>query len=237
VFNPETGELWLYYRAVNTQNQIFLVRGTAPSLWSTPTLVASGSNHTIVSPTVVRRGEGDWLMWSVNSGAVGCSSSSTTVEMRRSIDGVHWSDPVTTDLVEEGAFAWHIDVEWIAARSEFWAVYNVKVPGSCTTAALHFATSIDGLRWDVQPGAVLVRGAIPAFDDIVYRASLLYDDPSRSVTLWYSGARFGDSGYAWRIATEVVGLDVFLARVTSALQLGTVPPVSIAPPLTNADAP
>jgi len=82
VFNPETNELWLYYRRVTTQNEIFLVRGGAPTVWSLPTLVVTGANHTVVSPTVVRRGRGDWLMWSVNSGASGCSSSSTTVELR-----------------------------------------------------------------------------------------------------------------------------------------------------------
>ncbi|HMH25139.1 MAG TPA: hypothetical protein VK542_00990, partial [Gemmatimonadaceae bacterium] len=68
VFNPETNELWLYYRSVTTENQIWLIRGSALSTWSSPTLVASGINHTIVSPTVARRGGGDWLMWSVNSG-------------------------------------------------------------------------------------------------------------------------------------------------------------------------
>jgi len=56
VFNPETNELWLYYRAVTNENEILLIRGSGPSTWSPPTLVASGTNHTIVSPTVVRRG-------------------------------------------------------------------------------------------------------------------------------------------------------------------------------------
>ncbi|MFL5574312.1 MAG: hypothetical protein ACJ78R_12440, partial [Gemmatimonadaceae bacterium] len=58
VFNPETNELWLYYRKVTSANEIFLVRGGKPTQWSTPTLVERGSNHTIVSPTVVRRGQG-----------------------------------------------------------------------------------------------------------------------------------------------------------------------------------
>ncbi|HMG13550.1 MAG TPA: hypothetical protein VK571_10250, partial [Gemmatimonadaceae bacterium] len=54
VFNPETNELWLYYRGVNTQNEIFLIRGSGPSRWSAPELVASAPNHSIVSPSVVR---------------------------------------------------------------------------------------------------------------------------------------------------------------------------------------
>ena len=238
VFNPETSELWLYYRRVTTENQIFLVRGGAPTLWSPPTLVARGSNHTIVSPTVVRRDVGDWLMWSVNSGASGCTSNSTTVELRRSTDGVNWSDPVTTDLSEANAFAWHVDVEWIPAKGEFWAIYNVKIPGSCTTSALHFARSGDGVHWVVEPAPVLVRGAIPAFADIVYRASLIYDETSDVITLWYSGARFENGRYTWRIATESLSALAFFDRVTTlVLGTGSGPTVTSAPPLSDADAP
>ena len=238
VFNPETNELWLYYRRVPTQNEIFLVRGGAPTVWSLPTLVVTGANHTVVSPTVVRRGRGDWLMWSVNSGASGCSSSSTTVELRQSTDGVNWSDPITTDLSEQTAFAWHVDVEWIPFKGEFWMLYNVKIPGSCTTSALHFARSADGVHWAVEPGPVLVRGAIPAFADIVYRASLIYDETSDTITLWYSGARFENGRYTWRIATEHLNAFAFFGRVTAPLA-GTVPvpAVTSAPPLTDADAP
>jgi hypothetical protein len=239
VFNPETNELWLYYRSVTTTNDIFLVRGSAPTRWSSPTLVARGSNHTIVSPTVVRRGQGDWMMWSVNSGATGCASSATTVELRRSTDGINWSDPVATDLSEETVFAWHIDVQWIPSKGEFWATFNVKIPGSCTTSALHFAKSVDGLHWVVEPGPVLVRGAIPAFTDIVYRASLLYDETTDIITLWYSGARFDNNRYTWRIATESLGASAFFGRVATPLPggAGTGQGVTDAPPLTDADAP
>ncbi|MGH7605255.1 MAG: hypothetical protein ACRENK_14830 [Gemmatimonadaceae bacterium] len=237
VFNPPTNELWLYYRSVTTQNQIFLIRGRSPTAWSEPTLVVSGINHTVVSPTVVRRGDGDWMMWSVNSGTAGCSGASTTVEQRTSVDGITWSAPTTTDLTEPVGFAWHIDVTWIASRDEFWAVYNVKIPGSCTTSALHFATSLDGIHWQIQPGPVLSRGVIPAFADIVYRASLLYDAASDEITLWYSGARFNGGGYTWRIATESLGLMAFLDRVTTPPAPSTGVGVTDAPPLTDATAP
>jgi hypothetical protein len=236
VFNPETNELWLYYRSVTSENEIFLIRGSGPTSWTPPTLVARGINHTIVSPTVVRRGAGDWLMWSVNSGPSGCTSNATTVELRRSNDGVNWSDPATTDLSETNAFAWHIDVEWIPSKHEFWAIYNVKVPGSCTTAALHFARSADGVHWVTAPGPVLVRGAILAFADIVYRASLLYDEASDNLTLWYSGARYQNGSYDWRVATERLSASAFFERLAAVLPGGGLG-VTTAPPLTDADAP
>ena len=237
VFNPETNELWLYYRSVTTENQIWLIRGSALSTWSSPTLVASGINHTIVSPTVVRRGHGDWLMWSVNSGTTGCTGDATTVELRRSSDGIDWSNPVTTDLAEPTVFAWHIDVEWIAAKQEFWAVYNVKIPGSCTTSELHFARSADGLHWVAEPGPVLTRGTVPEFADIVYRASFLYNASSDNLTLWYSGAKYENGRYDWRIATERLSASAFMERITATPPPGGGSSVTKAPQLTDADAP
>lgn len=237
VFNPATNELWLYYRSVTTENQILLIRGRSPTAWTAPRLVVSGINHTVVSPTVVRRAAGDWMMWSVNSGTAGCAGPSTTVEFRTSVDGITWSAPTTTDLTEPLGFAWHIDVQWIPSRAEFWALYNVKIPGSCTTSTLHFAKSVDGIHWQVQPGPVLSRGVIPAFADIIYRASLLYDAASDQITLWYSGARFDGHSYTWRIATENMGLPAFLDRVTTPLPAGSALQVTDAPPLTDATAP
>jgi hypothetical protein len=236
LYNPDAGELWLYYRAVTTQNEVFLIRATSPAHWTAPLLVASAPNHSIVSPTVVRRSAGDWMMWSVNSGSAGCTSATTTVEMRRSTDGINWSAPVETDLAEDN-FPWHIDVEWIPGRGEFWGVYNVKVAGSCTTAALHFATSVDGIHWVGAPSAVLARSAIPAFDDIVYRGAISYDPDAGMVTLLYSGARFENSSYTWRVAMEEMTLEAFLGRVNSPLPSGGSITVTTAPPLTDADAP
>ena len=160
-------------------------------------------------------------MWSVNSGTTGCSGSSTTVELRRSADGVSWSAPTTTDLTDADGFAWHIDVQWIPTRSEFRAIYNVKIPGSCTTSTLRFAASADGVHWNVSPGPVLTRGVIPAFDDIVYRSSVLFDAGAGEVTLWYSGARYADNRYAWPVAIETVPLDDFLLRVATSSLDGT----------------
>src|SRR3954463_12267985 len=214
LYNPETNELWLYYRAVNNGNEIFLIRGLGPTMWSAPQLVAVAPNHEIVSPTVVRRGQGDWFMWAVNSGAAGCTSLTTTVELRRSTDGVNWSAAQVGDVGEELRSAWHIDVEWIPSLREFWALYNVKVAGSCTTAELHFAKSSDGLPWTPAASPVLVRGAIPEFMDIVYRASLEYDAASTNITLWYSGATFANDRYTWKVATERVSATDFFARLS-----------------------
>ncbi len=64
------------------------------------------------------------------------------------------------------------------------------------------ATSRDGVVWTTYPSPVLRRGAIPALADIVYRATFSWDATSDAVTIWHSGAKYGEGGYEWRAAIE-----------------------------------
>jgi hypothetical protein len=201
VFVPETSELWLYYRQVTGDNFILLTRSRDGLQWDAPVEVVRRPAHEVVSETVVRRGPGDWYMWAVNSGARGCAAPSTTVELRRSMDGIHWSEATAVELSQGHLWAWHIDVQWIPSRNEFWALYNVKPNGGCATPALFMATSPDGFTWTVV-GPVLKKGRIPAFADIVYRSSLSYDPATDQITFWYSGARYADGDYVWSAAVE-----------------------------------
>jgi hypothetical protein len=202
VWDPDTRELRLYYRHVADGNRVLVVTSRDGIVFSEPTLVVSAPNHEVVSPTIVRRSAREWLMWSVNSGPIGCSASSATVELRRSADGVHWSAPTPIALSQPGVFPWHIEVQWIPALGEYWALFNGKVSGSCTTSALYIATSTDGLAWRTFPSPVLRAGAIAELEDIVYRATFAYDADRDLVALWHSGARFRGGGYEWRAAYE-----------------------------------
>jgi hypothetical protein len=199
---PEAGELWLYYRQVTNENVIHLVRTGDGRTWSAPVEVLHAPNHQIVSPTVVRRAADDWWMFAVNSGPAGCSANVTSVEVRRSPDGVHWGDPVPASLEQPGLWPWHIDVQWIPSLRRFWALYNVKTPGGCTTPALYLAESENGIAWQVHPEPVLVKGALPAFQDIVYRSTFEYDPVTDAVIFWFSGARWVDGRYRWGAAVE-----------------------------------
>ena len=201
VYVPERNELWLYFRQVASENTIRLTTSRDGLEWTAPVDVARAPNHEIISPSVVRRAPNDWLMWSVN-GNVGCSGSSAAVELRRSINGVDWSVPEAVGLTQPGFSPWHIDVEWIESRSEFWALYNVKIAGSCTTSAVYLATSADGVHWRTYMSPVLARGAIDALRDVVYRSSFAYDPSSDAVTIWFSGARFEGTTYSWHTAVQ-----------------------------------
>ncbi len=184
-------------------NIIHLIRSRDGVHFGAPRTVVEAPNHEIVSPTVVRRSATDWLMWSVNGGVAGCSAPQTKVELRRSANGLDWSDPITVDLPRQGGYsAWHIDVQWIPSRSEYWALYNVKESGSCSTPALYLAVSADAVNWQTYPTPVLAAGAIPEFTDIVYRSTFAYDSATDNIRFWYSGARFDGTGYVWRTAYQ-----------------------------------
>jgi hypothetical protein len=211
IYVAESSELWLYYRQVTKSNLIYLVRSHDGIHWSSPLQVAAAPNHQIISPSVVRVGPNDWRMWAVNGEAAGCGGAATTVEVRRSEDGLHWSAPAPVDVSQPGFFPWHIDVQWIAAQNEFWAVYNVKVAGNCATPALFLATSPDGVKWTAQDRPLLAKGVIPAFADVVYRSTFSYDPVSDDIVFWYSGARYNGQVYVWSAAVQRrTRADVFL---------------------------
>jgi hypothetical protein len=201
VYVADLAELWVYFRQVNSENVVRLTTSPDGIHWSAPRTVAHAPNHELISPSVVRRGPTDWLMWAVNGGG-GCTASSARVELRRSMNGVDWSRPEAVDLSQSGVWPWHIDVQWIPSQKQYWAMFNVKISGSCTTGAVYFATSTDGVRWTTYPSPVLTRDIIPALRDIVYRSTFVYDDAADEITIWYSGARLDGSAYVWSSAVQ-----------------------------------
>ena len=213
LYDADEDELRIYYRRVTTENEIWMTRSSDGVVWSTPVLSVHAPNHFIVSPAIVRRSATTWLMWSVNSGVVGCGASTTTVELRRSTDGVTWRPPETTTISDPEGYPWHIDVEWIPSRNEYWAVYPVKKAGGCTTDRLRFATSADGVHWTTFPSPVLMKGATDQLRDVVYRSSIDLNAMTGTVSIWYSGAKNGGGGYIWHLAWEQLTVDALLARV------------------------
>jgi hypothetical protein len=205
VFEPEARELWMYYRQVDGRNVIRLVRSGDGKHWSDPVEVTSGRNHTVVSPSVVRRDAHDWWMWAVNAGPRGCGSDSTDVEVRHSSNGLDWTAPSPTSFPSpsDGFTPWHIEVQWIPSREEYWAVYNAKVAGNCGTKALFLSTSPDGVNWTARPNPLLVAGEIHELDAIVYRSTFSYNPTSDVITFWYSGASYESSGkLVWRTVVQ-----------------------------------
>ncbi len=203
VYSEPQNDLSVYYRqADGRSDRILLMRSSDGAKWSEPLQLLSGPFATILSPSVVRRGEGDWLMWSVNASG-GCHGNSTTVQLRRSANGVTWTAPEPVVLpLPTNRFAWHIDVQWIEARQEYWALFPAKAPGTCATRTLYLATSHDGVTWTTVSQPVLTAGSIPEFQHVVYRSTFAYDAASDSITFWFSGARLSGKKFFWSTAVQ-----------------------------------
>jgi hypothetical protein len=222
--------LRLYYRAVaGGENVVELVTSPDGIAWSAPRRVAGAPSHSLVSPSIVRRGDGDWWMWSVDARAAGCGAPDAALDVRRSADGIHWSAPVRAQLDQGALWPWHVDVQWLPSRREFWALYAVKAAHGCTTPAVYLATSDDGESWRTYPSPVLQRGAVREMEHVVYRSIFAHDPVTDEVTLWYSGARHDGLGYVWRgVAQRRRRADLF-ADISRLAQTDPAPPPDVPP--------
>ncbi|MFI5310513.1 MAG: hypothetical protein ACHQQ3_04735 [Gemmatimonadales bacterium] len=220
VYSPGRNELFLYYRQTDDLDVISLIRSSDGAQWGPPVKVLSGPFNTIISPTVVRRSSGDWLMWTIHPDS-SCRGPSTAVELRRSTDGITWSQPEDVDMgTPFGYYAWHIDVQWIKSRNEFWALFPVKTAGNCATRQLYLATSPDGITWTTLPAPLASAGVIKEFGDIVYRSTFFYDAGSDNITFWISGAHMTTTdNFVWSTAVQRRAREeVFHTLMTSAVR-------------------
>ena len=204
VFDQPAHELRMYYREViDSDNVVRLVTSTNGVGWSAAREIVRVPSHGLVSPSVVRRSATDWLMWSVDGGPSGCTNKDAYVDLRRSRDGIQWDPPIRVVLNQwGGGYPWHIDVKWIGALHEYWALYNLKTSSSCVTPAVYLATSPDGVQWTTYRNPVLQRGTIAELADVVYRSSFIYTKSDDMVTFYFSGARWDGSRYVWSGAVQ-----------------------------------
>ena len=158
-------------------------------------------------------------MYQIDAGTGGCSSKSNKVTVRRSTDGITWSSATAAGLVQPGFVPWHLDVQYIPERKEYWALVAAYVAErGCMTTSLFLATSPDGSTWTSYPTPVLAPGEIPEFASAVYRSTFAYQ--AGDVTIWYSGARVARAAankkpaiFAWSAAVSHTTADALLARV------------------------
>jgi hypothetical protein len=185
LYDPGSDSLWLYY--LRASGQASLLRRTSSDgvHWSGEEVLLSVPYNTMVSPAVEEVG-GKYDLWSVNAAGIGCNATKTQVEYRSSRDGTSWSPPITVDLRQPGSEIWHIDVSWIPAKREYWALYAAYADGqSCGKTSLYFAKSFDGQRWTSLTRPLLAPGSGWDAGEI-YRATLLYDAPTDTLRVWYS---------------------------------------------------
>lgn len=245
VYEPKSNQLWLYYREVENRrdkktsqivhagDHVWLTTSSDAVKWSAPRRVVTDTGKFVVSPSIVRMSDTQWSMYEIDAGRDGCSAKSTRVLMRKSTNGVTWNAASVVGLVQTGYVPWHLDVQYVESRHEYWAlVAAYPAARGCTSTSLFLATSEDGKTWTTYPSPIMAPGEIPQFASAVYRSTFAYaaDD---SVTIWYSGARTVRAAVkgkpvvlAWSAAVSHTTAAAIIARVndkTRTLRLSAMP--------------
>ena len=215
IYDPNSDQLWVYY--IWEQDS---PRGTPSELRRIKVGYSEGNftvgqyevctkssyQYDMQSPAVVRRGAGQWLMWSNNSdqndGVAGWQNQNAFVELRQSQDGKTWgaAKSLKQSLILKGEggveyyIPWHLDVQWMESENEYWGLFCAYPKGGNTQRTyLLFATSADGEMWTSYPKPLISPTDGGWYNNFVYRSTFTYENGKLRV--WFSG---GES-QGWRI--------------------------------------
>jgi hypothetical protein len=215
--DPESGELRMYYReTAGGMDQVLLITSADGIHWSPSRLVATDVRYSLISPAIVRESSTSWRMWTVNASTQGCYSVATemTLQQRRSVDGITWDAPQPVALRIPGRVPWHWDVQYVAAKQEYWALVAAYPEGTtCSRTAVYFARSADGTAWNVSPTPLLGPGEFDPLRDVVYRSSFHYHEGSDAVSVWFSGARLEGNAFRYAVVSARYPYAELLRRV------------------------
>ena len=203
--DPESDVLRMYYRYTSgATDQIYLTTSQNGVTWSPARVVVTDVRYSLISPAVVRESATSWRMWTVNATAQGCYSLSSelSLQQRHSTDGITWGEPESIALEIPGRVPWHWDVQYVAAKSEYWALVAAYPNGTtCSQTNVYFARSADGTTWKVSPTPLLAAGEFEPLRDLIYRSSFHYHDGSDAVSVWFSGARHQGNEFVYAVAS------------------------------------
>jgi len=204
LYDPDRNELRMYYRqTVESADLLYLITSQDGVQWSTPQQVLTGARYGLISPSIVRESASAWRMWSVSAVAQGCYSliEEMSLTQRRSADGVTWGEAAPVNLRVPGRVPWHLDVQFVPAKQEYWALIAAYPEGlTCSQTAIYFARSTDGTDWTVAPNPLLGPNEFGPMNDLVYRSTFHYHEASDAVTVWFSGAKLGEGGFHFAMA-------------------------------------
>jgi hypothetical protein len=220
LYDPDRNELRMYYRqTAGTSDLLFMMTSQNGVQWSAPQRVFTGMRYELISPAIVRESASSWRMWSVYAVAQGCYSliEEMSLVQRRSTDGVTWGEPEAVNLRIPGRVPWHLDVQYIPSKQEYWALIAAYPQGtSCSRTAIFFARSVDGTNWTVAPNPLLGPYEFGPLNDLVYRSTFHYHEGSDAVSVWFSGAQLGDGGFHFAMASARYPYADLIRRVSGA---------------------
>jgi hypothetical protein len=219
-FDPRTGRLVQVYRVVaDSFNKIMIMSTADAKQWTTPVLAFQERNHDAVSPSLIIEPDRMGKVWYVRSGTHGCSSTSSSVQLRTAVldtndqfEHAKWSAATTVQLSIPNSVVWHLDIAETTNGYGYVALIVAFPRGlTCSNSDLWLATSFDGVRWRTFPIPLLWRGMTAAKRRSIatwYRGTLRYDAATDSLHLWPSAL----AGTTWTVyhtgatLSEILGL-------------------------------
>ncbi len=222
-FDATTDELVMLTRQVRAGfNHVSLLTSTDGVHWTEPRKSFRRRNHGMISPTMVLSSSRDPRLWFVDGGKKKCAKRLTRVMRQEGVGrrplenpGLEhgWGPAREAGLRQPGYHIWHLDVAWVAARGEYWAVYPAYPAGQCGPRDLFFARSPDGMRWTTYPVPLLRHEDERWTSAMLYRAATLYD-AERDVMRLYLYLSAAAPGPDWRLGVVEFKLSELLTRLS-----------------------
>lgn len=196
------------------------------------TVVVSEMRYDVLSPSIVKKSNNEWYMWCVDTRDTGYCNQTNHVDYRTSTDGINWSEPQSLEgtFVQRGYQPWHIDVEYIAEKNEYHAVFPAYQDGGTSAyTELFFAKSTDGIIWTNYEKPLLTVKSGSWDRDFIYRASFIVENNIMKV--WYS-AGTGNNTDGWRIGYSENNIDSMINELGKSYQ-GPVKPADLRMTINN----
>jgi hypothetical protein len=209
-YDRESDQLWVYYNVTlaTSGNALGVNRIVSPDgvHWHNDGQLFQIPPCRAVSPTVGKVAS-TYFMWSVDPND--CEATSSTVTYRMSADGLNWSNPQSTNMAQDDYVIWHININYVPSKNEWWAAVTAYPRGQdcCTNTRLFFSKSGDGIHWTPYGKPILSASASGWDDSQIYRSSFLFDAQNNEIQVWYSAA----DPEAWRIGFTREDYNEFLS--------------------------
>lgn len=175
-WDPEGKRFILYWRTEN--NCLHAAESKDGIAWTRHFNVVRANGDLLVSPSLVRRGPGDWWLW---------AGAFRSVFVHRATNPLGpWTRVGAADVPDPGVSKgdlWHHSVLWDDATQRFFML------GDDRNWALFPAVSEDGITW--------TGGNFFLADGRTYRATMVPSDEPGWFDMWYSFDGTSDMGANW----------------------------------------
>ena len=203
----------------NFRTELMRTTSTNGTSWSTPSVVLSQSNY-VMSPTVIYE-SGTYYLWYVQSSA-GCPSTSQTMYLRSSTDGINWGSASTVSFSGLSALPFEMDI--VKDGSTYKMLLAAYDSGSsCGFTRLYYATSTNRTSWTVNADPLLRATSVGWDNAQIYRPTFTAN--GNFLRIWYSGRHTR----TWQCGSDPMSQDQYQVGYTEISLTGgdLVPPAPV----------